>query len=308
MSKVAIAIATFRRPKGLQRLLDALEKLETRAGVALVIADNDAEHHEGFDLCRSVRARGYRWPIDVFIAPERGIAQARNAVMARALATDAHFIAMLDDDEWPEPGWLDAFLEAQRQTDADALQGQVARVFAKEPQAWSVECAGIAPLRGETGALDMIESSSNVLLTRASVAALAEPWFDRAFALTGGEDRDFFTRMKRNGARFACAGEAVAHAFVPESRLSLVWILKRAYRVGNSDMRVFLKYRPAPLVFLREMAKILGVGLCFAPMAAIFSWFPNRRAYALCKLSRAAGKTAALFGRHYNEYAVTHGE
>jgi hypothetical protein len=29
---------------------------------------------------------------------------------------------------------------------------------------------------------------------------------------------------------------------------------------------------------------------------------------ALCKLSRAAGKTAALFGRHYNEYAVIHGE
>ena len=107
---------------------------------------------------------------------------------------------------------------------------------------------------------------------------------------------------------FACAGEAVAHAFVPESRLNLAWILKRAYRVGNSDMRVFLKYRPAPTALLREMAKILGVGLCFAPMAAIFSWIPNRRAYALCKLSRAAGKIAALFGRHYNEYAVTHGE
>lgn len=308
MSRVAIAIPTFRRPKGLERLLNALEKLETQAGVMLVIADNDAQRHEGFDLCRSIRMRGYRWPIDVFIAPERGIAQARNALMARALATDAHFIAMLDDDEWPEPDWLDAFLVAQRNTQADALHGQVVRVFAKPPQPWSVSCAGIAPFQGSTGASGMIESCSNVLMTKAIVAALAEPWFDPAFALTGGEDRDFFTRLKRQGARFACAGEAVVNAFVPESRLSLRWVLERAYRVGNSDMRVFLKYRPAPSAFLREMAKIAGAALCFAPALAIFSFTPNRRAYALCKLSRAAGKCAALLGRHYNEYAVTHGE
>ncbi len=308
MADIAIAIATFRRPKGLERLLNAIEKLETGAKVTVVVADNDAERHEGFDLCRGLRARGYRWAIDHFIAPERGIAQARNAAMARALATDAHFIAMLDDDEWPEPGWLDAFLAAQRQTGADALHGQVTRVFEREPAPWSRNCAGLAPFDRSTGAIDMIESSSNVLMTRASVARLAEPWFDPAFALTGGEDRDFFTRMKRQGAHFAWAGDAAANAFVPASRLTLSWILKRAYRVGNSDMRVFLKYRPARLARLREVAKIAGAALCFAPILAIFSLVPNRRAYALCKLSRAAGKTAALFGRHYNEYAVIHGE
>ncbi len=308
MAEVAIAIATFRRPKGLERLLNAIALLQTGVKVTLVVVDNDSERHEGFDLCRTMRARGYRWSIDHIIAPERGIAQARNAAMARALATDAHFIAMLDDDEWPEPGWLNAFLAAQRQTRADALHGQVTRVFEHEPTPWSRDCTGIAPLYRQTGAIDMIESSSNVLLTRASVARLAEPWFDPAFALTGGEDRDFFTRLKRQGAHFAWAGDAVANAFVPASRLTLSWVLKRAYRVGNSDMRVFLKYRPARAALLRELSKIVGAALCFAPILAIFSMVPNRRVHALCKLSRAAGKTAALFGRHYNEYAVIHGE
>lgn len=308
MAEVVVAIPTFRRVKGLERLLAALAALETKAKVQIVVADNDADRHEGFDLCRSLRARGYRWRIDAVIVPERGIAQARNALMVRALATGAHFIAMLDDDEWPEPGWLDAFLAAQRATGGDALHGQVVRVFERPPAPWSLACAGIAPFARATGAIDMIESSSNVLMTRACVAALAEPWFDPAFALTGGEDRDFFTRLKHDGATFAFAGEAIANAFVPASRLSLSWILKRAYRVGNSDMRVFLKYRPAPLARLREVAKILGAALCFAPILAIFSAFPNRRVQALCKLSRAAGKTAALFGRHYNEYAVIHGK
>jgi GT2 family glycosyltransferase len=308
MAEVVVAIPTFRRAKGLERLLNALAALETKAKVHVVVADNDAQRHEGFDLCRFLRARGYRWRIDAVIVPERGIAQARNAAVVRALATGAHFIAMLDDDEWPEPGWLDAFLAAQRTSGADALQGQVVRVFERAPAPWSLTCAGIAPIARQTGATGMIESSSNVLMTRACVAGLAEPWFDPAFALTGGEDRDFFTRLKRCGATFAFAGEAVVNAFVPASRLTLSWIVKRAYRVGNSDMRVFLKYRPALLPRLRETAKIVGAALCFAPGLAIFSAFPNRRVQALCKLSRAAGKTAALFGRHYNEYAVIHGE
>jgi glycosyltransferase involved in cell wall biosynthesis len=308
MAEVVVAIPTFRRVKGLERLLTALAALDTRVKVEIVVADNDVERHEGFDLCRSLRARGFRWRIDAVIVPERGIAQARNAAFMRALATGAHFIAMLDDDEWPEPGWLDAFLVAQRQTGADALHGQVMRVFERKPAEWSLACAGIAPFSRATGMIGMIESSSNVLLTRTSIAALSEPWFDPAFALTGGEDRDFFTRLKRQGARFAWAGEAVANAFVPASRLTLPWIVRRAYRVGNSDMRVFLKYRPTPAARLREISKIAGAALCFAPILAIFSPFPNRRAQALCKLSRAAGKTAALFGRHYNEYAVIHGE
>lgn len=306
MAEVVVAIPTFRRVKGLERLLNALAVLETKVKLQIVVADNDAERHEGFDLCRTLRARGYRWRIDAVIVPERGIAQARNAAMERALATGAHFIAMLDDDEWPEPGWLDAFLNAQRRTNADALHGRVVRVFEHAPAEWSLNCAGVGAFAHDRA--DMIQSSSNVLMRRSCVAGLAEPWFDPAFALTGGEDRDFFTRLKRCGATFAFAERAVANAFVPASRQTLSWTVRRAYRVGNSDMRVFLKYRPAWGARVREVGKIVGAALCFAPILAIFSAFPNRRAQALCKLSRAAGKTAALFGRHYNEYAVIHGE
>jgi glycosyltransferase involved in cell wall biosynthesis len=305
MADVAIAIATFRRPKGLGRLLDALAQLRTDAKVVLVIADNDAERHQGLDLCRGRLAHGYRWPIDLMQVPERGIAQARNALMMRALASGAPFIAMLDDDEWPEPDWLDTFLAAQRETRAGALQGEVRRVCEHEPPQWLLSCPGIAQT---SGTRSMIESSSNVLMTRESVLLLDEPWFDPAFALTGGEDRDFFTRMMRSGVQFAWAAGARVNAFVPESRLRLGWILRRAYRVGNSDMRVFLKYRPPRKAWLCEIAKIAGAALCFGPILVIFSAVPNRRAYALCKLSRAAGKIAALLGRYYNEYAVVHGE
>jgi succinoglycan biosynthesis protein ExoM len=308
MPDVVVAIPTYRRPKGLERLLDALENLETDARVAVLVADNDAARREGSEVCARVLEGGYRWPLEVIIVPERGIAQARNALVEHALAHSATpFIAMLDDDEWPEPAWLDEFLRVQTETDADALHGAVLRDFESAPGVWAARCAGIAPLRGRTGSVAMIHGTSNVLLRRAVLESMAKPCFDPGFALTGGEDKDFFTRLRGQGARFAWADDAIVHDQVPASRANLHWALRRAYRVGNSDMRVFLKTRPRTQAIVLESAKILGALLLSPVMFAILAAVPNRRVEALCKLWRAAGKTAAIFGAHYNEYATTHG-
>jgi succinoglycan biosynthesis protein ExoM len=308
MPDVVVAIPTYRRPKGLERLLKALEMLETNAQVAVLVADNDAERFEGSNVCARVRDRGYRWPLEAIVVPERGIAQARNALVEHALGhSAAPFIAMLDDDEWPEPAWLDEFLRVQKATGADALHGAVLRDFESAPGAWAARCAGIAPLRGRTGPVAMIHGTSNVLLRRAMLESMAKPCFDPGFALTGGEDKDFFTRLQCQGARFAWADEAMVHDHVPASRATLRWVLQRAYRIGNSDMRVFLKTGPRAEDIAIEAARIAGALLLSPVLFAILAAVPNRRVEALCKLWRAAGKTAAIFGAHYNEYATIHG-
>jgi glycosyltransferase involved in cell wall biosynthesis len=305
MRDVVVAVPTFRRPQSLKRLLDALARLDTDAKVTVIVADNDAERHEGFDVCEGLT--DYRWPLDRFIAPERGIAQARNALVERALAHKCDFIAMLDDDEWPEPGWLDAFLNVQQATGADALHGDILRAFEIAPGGLAARCDGIAPLLGETGRVAMIEGSGNIIVSRACFEGLAKPCFDPAFALSGGEDRDFFERLRRQGRRFAWAKEAVVHAWVPRSRANLKWALLRAYRVGNSDMRVFLKHAHTPKDSARETAKIAGALLLFPVLFVILGFASNRAVDALRRLCRAAGKIAAIRGRTYNEYAVTHG-
>ena len=307
MPDVVIAVPTFRRPQGLARLLSALERLDTTAAVVVVVADNDAEGREGLEVCRAVRARGYRWPLDSFVAPERGIAQVRNALVDRALGHPCQFVAMLDDDEWPEPGWLDAFLRLQRDTGADALHGAILREFERRPGPWALHCEGIAPMRGRTGRVRMIEGSGNIIVRRACFEELVKPCFDPAFALSGGEDRDFFERLRRQGRRFAWCDEAVVHAWVPASRATLRWALSRAYRVGNSDMRVFLKHGSSRAMRLREMAKIAGALLLFPVLFVILGLVSHRAVDALRKLFRAAGKIAAIRGRYYDEYAVTHG-
>src|SRR3569833_2026775 len=100
--RVVIAIPTCKRPKSLARLLDAVAALRTIADISVLVVDNDAEAHQGFNLCRR-RAPDYRWPLRAGIEPQRGIAAARNRLVSEALRSEAHFIAMIDDDEWPGP-------------------------------------------------------------------------------------------------------------------------------------------------------------------------------------------------------------
>lgn len=308
MPEVTIAIPSYRRPAGLEFLLLAIEGLQTSANVSVLVADNDVERREALAVCNRLRARGYRWPLECIVAAERGIAQARNALVEHILAnSQAEFVAMLDDDEWPTPDWLQAFLKVQASAKADALHGTVLRAYEIQPENAAVACHGIAHMCGKTGPVSAIYSTSNVLIRRSCLERLAPPAFDPAFALSGGEDRDFFERLRRQGCRFAWADEAVVYASVPASRASFAWALKRAYRTGNSDMRVFLKHCRGAREILLEVLKIAGVALLYPFVLLASVPFARMHARALCKVWRAAGKTAALFGRRYDEYAVVHG-
>ena len=308
MPEVTVAIPTFRRPQGLRRLLDALAAVDTNASVTVLVADNDAETHEGLDLCEAARGKGYRWPLKSVLVRERGIAAARNTLVECALAEPAtQFVAMLDDDEWPEPTWLTAFLAEQAKTGAGALQGSILFAFDEKPEAWTQSFDGMTDIRHASGPVDMLQGAGNILVTRAALERLPRPYFDPAFALGGGEDFDFFTRLKRAGVTFAWSDEALAHSAVPEIRVTMGWALQRAYSIGNSDMRVFLKYRPTAAARAAELARIAGAFALAPLLFAVNAFDAARRADALRRLWRAAGKCSALFGHRYNEYAVTHG-
>jgi glycosyltransferase involved in cell wall biosynthesis len=308
MADVTIAIPTFRRPRGLERLLAALEKLDTTANVSVLVADNDAGRGDGAAVCERLRTRGYRWPLEWIVVRERGIAQTRNALVEHVLAKrGAEFVAMIDDDEWPQPQWLNVFLRAHAETGADVLYGAVLREFERKPGIWAAYCPGVASTRIASGPFNIMPGAGNVLLRRACLEDLPKPCFDPAFALTGGEDKDFFTRLKQQGCKFAGVDDAICTEFVPASRANLRWALKRAYRIGNSDMRVALKYESTRAAMAREGVKIAGAFLLFPVLFAISMPFAARRAMPLWKLYRAAGKLAAVFGSHVIEYANVHG-
>lgn len=307
MTEIAICIATCRRPQGLRRTLESLAALETERDVAVIVADNDAEKREGIAVVEALQAQGYRWPLIAMTVPERGIPQVRNALVRTALALPyIGFVAMLDDDEAAEPGWLRAMLACQAATRADVVGGAVLRAFEGEVSPWAAEHPILRPkLRGGSGVVPLVESTANVLIAAEALRAMGDTPFDESMALTGGSDKQLFTQMQRAGRRFAWAEDARVTELIPASRVTPRWLLMRGYRTGMTDMITLMTHSSPRHAARAEAHRILG-GLVAGALGA-FTLDPGKRVIRLGRLYRAAGKVAALAGHRYEEYRKVHG-
>jgi succinoglycan biosynthesis protein ExoM len=302
MRRGVIVIPTYRRPRGLDKALSYIEKLETTANVTVLVADNDPEAQEGTEIVRRLAAAGYRFPIRSIVVAERGVSQVRNASIASALETPGtEFVALLDDDEWPEPQWLEAMLDMQHKTGADAVGGTMLPAFAVAPPPWT-ERLTLYRQEQADGLTEMLWGTCNVLLTRRYLEKLSQPWFDAEFGLTGGEDVEFFTRAKARGASFAWASAARVFEHVPQSRMTMRWVARRSFRIGNTNALTQLRWRYRRLgrlvIFVKSIGRLFAAAMLILPN----SKSNGRIIEAMCLSSRSLGEVAALFGIRYREY------
>jgi hypothetical protein len=86
--------------------------------------------------------------------------------------------------------------------------------------------------------------------------------FDPAFDRTGGEDTVFFVQLAQRGATLVWVGAAVVHETPDPERLSLSYVLRRAYRTGAVTVVVERTVGTAPPVrrALRRTGRV-GRGL-----------------------------------------------
>jgi hypothetical protein len=236
-----------------------------------------------------------------------GIPQVRNALVEAALRLPGvRFVAMLDDDEAADPHWLHAMLACQAATRADVVGGAVLREMEGEVAPWAARHPLLQPKsRGASGVVDLIDSTANVLIDAEALRALGDKPFDEAMALTGGSDKQLFTRMARAGRRFAWAEDARVTELIPASRVTSKWLLMRGYRIGMTDTITAMTHSTPFRVATSEAPRILG-GFVVGSLGAL-TLDRAKRIVRLGKLYRAAGKIAALTGHRYEEYRKVHG-
>ena len=130
---ISVCICTFKRPEPLKRLLCELnhQKTDGLFTYSAVVADND-ELRTGEAAINEIR-QALSFPVKYCVEPERGIARARNRVMANA---EGDYVALIDDDEFPVDDWLLRLLLTIRRYDVDGVLGPVRRYFDREPPAW----------------------------------------------------------------------------------------------------------------------------------------------------------------------------
>jgi succinoglycan biosynthesis protein ExoM len=304
---VAICCITFRRPEGLRRLLEGLNALTFRKNpepnITVVVVDNDG----AAPMCVWVdaRRRGFRWPLRYGCEPVRGVSSARNRALD-LVPPDAECIASIDDDEVPVPGWLDELLYVRRTYCASIVQGPVRPHFVSPPPRWLIRgrFLELGPYRD--GASLHFGYTGNSLIDAAVVRQLRlrfDPRFDR----TGGEDQRFFGCAIKAGFRVVTAENALVYEWIPASRTTLRYLLRRRFRMGTTLAMIDRIEGGTGRFALRALKGIGRIGLGLAQTAKVLSQGRSGLAASLCTMAWGAGALAGLIGVTHPEYDTVPG-
>ncbi len=225
---ICVCICTYKRPQPLKRLLKDLDTQNTGGlfTYSIVVADNDPEGSAktAVEQMQAV----LHVPLKYCAEPNRGIARARNTVVANA---EGDYLALIDDDEFPVADWLRILLMTCRQYQVDGVLGPVKRHFEQKPPRWLSKSSLYDRDVNPTGLqVNWKESrTGNVLLKRSVVANDPLPFRPEFRA---GEDQDFFRRKIEQGHRFVWSTDAAVHEVIPPSRWTRWYYVRKALLQG----------------------------------------------------------------------------
>jgi len=291
MARLTVMIPTQRRLGGLAVAVRSVlgQQGVTLSELEIVVVDNDQ-----VDSARAsveALAEGAACPIHYVHEPRAGVANARNAGMAKASGA---LIAFLDDDEEAPAGWLAALLAAQVKYDADVVFGPV-RARAPDSVAEHRDYlerffSRLGP--AEAGVIDHYYGCGDSLLRRSALPDPVSPFATERNQI-GGEDDMLFGQMKAAGAVFAWEPAAwVWEDPVPE-RLTLDYTIARAFAYGQGPSAHCAAASPPDRVGVaRWMAIGVGQAAVFGAVAGL-KWLTKAgdRADWLDKAARGLGKT-----------------
>jgi len=305
--RVAVCVITYLRPVGLRRLLDSLNQQtfsDDPPQIEIIVVDNDPLG-SARSVCEGARATT-KWPIRYEIEPRRGISFARNKTVECALE-NADWLAILDDDQTATPQWIDVLLRIQQACGADIVTGPVTPRFVEKVSPWIIKGRFFEFKRYETGTSVDVAYTNNVLASSKVFRELGEH-FDEQFALVGGGDADFFRRAHWAGHSIVWADNAETQEWIPASRTRFAWLMRRQFRVGNSNAAVDLKHLPGwktRFVLVGRAVFWSSVGV----VGLLLSLVRGRHMLVrgLRFIAYAVGTLTAMFGSHYEEYRITHG-
>ncbi len=225
---ITVCVCSYRRPQFLRRLLIKLNDQVTDGlfTYSIVVADNDETRSSSAVVTKIGAACNV--PIRYCVEPRRNIALARNKAVENAHGA---FIALIDDDEFPEPTWLLTLYRTLCDYRVDGVLGVVKRHFEEIPPAWfrksDLYSRKVIPTGTVVGWRE--SRTGNALIKRGLFATDPAPFRPEFRA---GEDQDFFRRKIDAGYRFIWSADAVVSETIPPARWKRSYILRKAMLQG----------------------------------------------------------------------------
>ena len=275
---VSVVVPTHDRAAYLAVALDSLNAQDIEAPYEVIVVDDGSADNT---LAVTHRA-GARY---IRLGHARGVNAARNE---GTRAASSGLIALVDDDVYAPPGWLNALLEgASQYPDVEAFGGPIrARFEGPAPRACGRELPPITTL--DLGPKDreaQLVWSANMLVRRSAFGRVGE--FDGSLP-TGGDEEEWLRRLRAKGGKVMyLAAAGLDHRRVGDDA-RLRSLMRSAYFRGR-NLRAYDERRGVEPSLSRELITLAGCG-----------WHTLRRGcpQGLVMGAHSAGRTLqAVLGR-----------
>jgi hypothetical protein len=236
-TRIIVAICTYKRNDLLTRLLDALlfcaERVRGRARLGVVIVDDTPT-----GLARRVAedfAGKFELGVEYRISGRQNISLARNLAVETSIER-GDWTVMTDDDCEPPQQWLEALLDVQERTGAEAITGRMVRRVPDSAPRWITEQPFLElgveehPDGSETAAA----ATFNTLISSDWLRTHSDIRFDPNMGVVGGEDMVFSRAAKAAGLRIRFSELAFVYENEPLDRATFGYQLYVYFWHGNS--------------------------------------------------------------------------
>lgn len=265
-SSITVAICTYKRYPLLRELVRSLKNQTlTQANYQVLVVDNNDDASEREQFANEVDG----WHgLEVIVSLPPGLSRARNVAMEKC---KTEYIVFIDDDAFPDPGWLDALLNGFEKSSASVLAGPIVPVWPKPRPDWLPEkyvaCLTILDHGPEDRFLSEYEFAYGTNMAFKTSALREVGGFNAALGRTGSrtlisdEEIEVQIALRARGHKtFYASGATVSHR-VHENRLNRNYFRARmAWQAVSTLMHESPLWHPAhSMQELAHASRILGV-------------------------------------------------
>ena len=296
--KIAIAICTYKRNEPLSVLLNALiacaGRVKNRAALGVAIVDDTADGQ-----ARSVAeefADKFELGVTYRISGKQNISIARNLALEAAFGI-GDWIAMTDDDCEPPPQWLEALLDMQERTGADAITGRMVRRAPEDAPRWIRDqpFLDLGVEERPDGSEMSVAATFNTLISGEWLREHPTIRFDPNMGVVGGEDMVFFRAAKAAGLKICFSERGFVHENEPADRATFGYQLYVYFWHGNSAALACVedgmkRWR----VFVHGSASLIRAGA--RPVGRLLRGQKPQMRFCLAQILHAVGKQLGAAG------------
>jgi succinoglycan biosynthesis protein ExoM len=296
----SVCILTYKRQELLRKCINSIliQKEIENIDVEIIIIDNDKE--AGAKTIVDELANHSKFLLKYFVQPVKNISLARNLAIEKA---NGDYILFIDDDEIADEKWIFNLVKTVRIYNADVVMGRVESYFDENAPTWIQKCFLYNRRRYNTGTDAFEARSGNCILSNLCLMKI-DGLFDPRYGLTGGEDTNFFQKLRHLGVKMVNCDEAITKEYIPLERTKICWLMKRALRTGNSYSRCLIEFAEKPRYSIRINQIAIGTSymLISIVLLIIFLPFSNKRLHWALKSAANFGKIMAGFNNYFYEY------